>query len=65
MPILQVNMLAGRDLATKRLLVQRLTEVIVTTLHSKPEKVRIILNDMAHDDYAIAGVLHVDNQDKP
>lgn len=62
MPILQVNLLEGRDIAKKRLLVKRLTEVVCDTLGSSPEKVRIILNDMAHHDYSVAGVLYADEK---
>ena len=60
MPILHVHMLEGRDIEKKRLLVKRLTDVICDTLGSKPEKVRVILSDMAHHDYSVAGVLYCD-----
>jgi 4-oxalocrotonate tautomerase len=61
MPIVQIHILEGTDLEKKRLLVKRMTEVICDTLERKPEQVRIILNDMQHDNYAIAGVLRCDN----
>ncbi|MFZ4542257.1 MAG: 2-hydroxymuconate tautomerase, partial [Rickettsiales bacterium] len=64
MPILQVHLLEGRDLEKKRLLVKRLTEVVCETLGSKPEKVRVILSDMAHHDYSVAGVLYCDEEKK-
>lgn len=62
MPIVQIHMLEGRDLEKKRLLAKRITEVVVDTLGSKPEKVRVILSDMAHHDYAVAGVLYCDEE---
>jgi 4-oxalocrotonate tautomerase len=60
MPIIHVHMLEGRDVAKKRLLAKRLTDVIIDTLGSPPHKVRVILTDMPHDSYAVGGVLHSD-----
>lgn len=60
MPILQVHMLAGRDVEKKRELVKRLTDVVCETLNSPPHKVRVILHDMAHHDYAVGGSLYAD-----
>jgi len=60
MPIVQIHMLEGRDLAKKRELVKNITQVVIDTLGSKPEKVRVILSDMAHHDYAVGGVLYCD-----
>jgi len=57
MPIVHIHMLAGRNVEKKRLLVKRITDVLCDTLDTKPEKVRVILSDMPHDSYAIAGVL--------
>jgi len=53
-------MLAGRDVEKKRLLAKRLTDVVCDTLGSPPHKVRVILSDMPHDSYAVAGVLYSD-----
>lgn len=64
MPILQVHLLEGRDIEKKRLLVKRLTDVIIDTLGSPPEKVRVILSDMAHHDYSVGGVLYCDEVKK-
>jgi 4-oxalocrotonate tautomerase len=62
MPILQVNFIEGRTLDQKRELVSRLTTVVHEVLGSPKENIRIILNDMAKTDYAIAGTLIVDQQ---
>jgi 4-oxalocrotonate tautomerase len=55
MPIVQVNLLDGRSDAQKRKMVAAITQALVETIDTKPEKVRIIVNDMAHDSYAIGG----------
>ncbi len=62
MPIVQIHLLEGRDTEKKRALVKNVTQAVCDTLGSKPEKVRVILSDMAHHDYAVGGVLHCDEQ---
>lgn len=60
MPIVQINMLKGRTVDQKRALVKKVTEALGETIGAPPHKVRIILNDMEHDMYAISGQLHID-----
>jgi 4-oxalocrotonate tautomerase len=60
MPIIQVNMLEGRTVDQKRKLVANMTDAVVKSLDVKPEDVRIILQEMAKHDYAIAGLLFMD-----
>ncbi len=55
MPVVQVNLLDGRTDAQKRKMVAAITQALVKTIDTKPEKVRIIVNDMAHNAYAIGG----------
>jgi 4-oxalocrotonate tautomerase len=62
MPIIQVNMFEGRTIDQKRKLVANMTEAVVKSLDVKPEDVRIILQDLARHDYAIAGVLAADKK---
>jgi 4-oxalocrotonate tautomerase len=62
MPIIQVHLFEGRTLDQKRKLVASMTEAVVKSLDIKPEDVRIILEDMARHDYAIAGVLASDKK---
>lgn len=56
MPIINIHMLEGRTKEQKRELIKRVTEVVVETLNSPPESVRIVINDMAPDDYGVAGL---------
>jgi 4-oxalocrotonate tautomerase len=62
MPIIQVHLFEGRTLDQKRKLVASMTDAVVKSLDIKPEDVRIILEDMARHDYAIAGVLAADKK---
>jgi 4-oxalocrotonate tautomerase len=62
MPIIQVNLLEGRTIDQKKKLVANLTEAVVKSLDVKPDAVRIILQEMARHNYAIAGVLAIDKQ---
>jgi 4-oxalocrotonate tautomerase len=50
-------MLEGRTIDQKRKLVAGITEAAVKTLDIKPDAVRIILQEMARHDYAVAGEL--------
>jgi 4-oxalocrotonate tautomerase len=60
MPIIQVNLIEGRTTDQKRRLVTEMTQAVVNSLGVKTEDVRIILQDMAKDDYAVGGVLVID-----
>jgi 4-oxalocrotonate tautomerase len=60
MPIIQIHMLEGRDVNKKRELAKKITQVVMETLGSPPEKVRVIMSDMPHDSYSVGGVLHCD-----
>jgi 4-oxalocrotonate tautomerase len=62
MPIIQVNLFEGRTMEQKRTLVAEMTQAVVKSLGCKSEDVRIILNDMAKHDFAVAGVLVADRQ---
>ena len=64
MPIIEIHLLEGRDIEKKRKLVAGVTDIVCQTLGSKPEQVRVILSDMARQDYAIGGVLVADDVNK-
>jgi 4-oxalocrotonate tautomerase family enzyme len=53
-------MLEGRDIEKKRLLAKRITETVSEVLGSPPHKIRVIMSDMKHHDYSVAGVLYCD-----
>ena len=62
MPLVHVHLRQGRSIEHKRKLVAAMTEAIVKSLSVKPEGVRIVLHEMAKENYAIAGVLDADKK---
>lgn len=62
MPIVQIHILEGRDDNKKRALVKEVTKAIESTLGTPPDKIRIIISEMACENYAVAGVLVKDNR---
>ena len=59
MPIVVVNIKEGRTVEQKR--VERMTQVICDTIEVKPDAVRIIINDMKNENFAIGGTLVCDD----
>ena len=53
MPIIQVEMKAGRDDERKALLVRKLTEAVVDALDVQPAQVRILLREYAPGHYTV------------
>ena len=61
MPIVVVNIKEGRTLDQKRAMVTKMTGVLCETMEVKESSVRIIINEMKNDNFAIAGTLVCDN----
>lgn len=60
MPIVQIHLIEGRTVEQKRALVRKVTDAVCESVNVTPEHVKIILSDMARHDYAIGGVLKLD-----
>lgn len=60
MPMIHVEMFAGRTVEQKKALVKALTEAFVSTAGSTPESVQIILKDIPKEEWATAGVFASD-----
>lgn len=60
MPMIRVEMYAGRSADQKRALVKALTEAFCATAGGTPQSVQIILQDIEKSDWATAGVLAAD-----
>jgi 4-oxalocrotonate tautomerase len=56
MPIIQVNMLEGRTVAQKRAMISAVTDAVVGSLGVKRETVRIMINEMHAEHFALGGV---------
>lgn len=56
MPVVIVNMLSGRNAATKKALLKKVTAAVTSTLDVAPESVRIIIQEMSGEHYGIAGL---------
>ncbi|WP_421994639.1 2-hydroxymuconate tautomerase [Roseococcus sp.] len=60
MPMIRVEMYAGRSPEQKKALVKALTEAFVATAGSTPDSVQIVLQDIEKSDWATGGVLASD-----
>lgn len=60
MPIVQVELLEGRTLAQKRLLVEKVTQAIMESIGAPAESVTIIIRDMPKENLSKAGKLACD-----
>lgn len=60
MPIIHVDMIEGRTIEQKRALVEKVTQVVSETVNCPKEAVKIIINDMAKENYGDGGILNCD-----
>jgi 4-oxalocrotonate tautomerase len=55
MPIVRVEMLAGRDAETKQRIASEITETLARHAGSDPAHVYVMFDDVAHADWAVGG----------
>jgi 4-oxalocrotonate tautomerase len=55
MPIIQVNVAEGRTVEQKLAAFSAITDAVVRTLDVLPEQVRILINEVKDENFAIAG----------
>lgn len=60
MPVITVDMWAGRGVEEKRALVQELTDAYVRTTGGKPEGVYVVIRDVPKENWGMAGELASD-----
>jgi 4-oxalocrotonate tautomerase len=65
MPIIRVEMFAGRTTDQKRRLAKAFTDTVVDVCGLKPQGVQVIFDDMVPSDYAVAGELFSDRSPAP
>lgn len=64
MPIVMVNIKEGRSIEQKRAMITGMTKVLCETMEVQASSVRIIVNEMRGEDFAIGGVLICDDPSK-
>lgn len=55
MPIVQINMIEGRSPEKIEKMISAVSEAIATSLEAPIETVRIMVNEMEHHQYGVAG----------
>lgn len=60
-PIITVNIKEGRTVEQKRAMAEGVTRVVCETMNVKPAAVRIIINEMKNENFAIGGTLVCDD----
>lgn len=55
MPIIQLNVAEGRTVEQKLAAMAAITDAVVRTLDVRPEQVRILINEVSPENFAIAG----------
>ena len=55
MPIIQLNIAEGRTVEQKLAAYAATTDAVARTLDVRPEQVRILINEVKDENYAIAG----------
>ncbi|MDO6441443.1 2-hydroxymuconate tautomerase [Marinobacter sp. 2_MG-2023] len=56
MPIVNVLMIEGRSRAQKDAMFKKVTQALCETLDAKPEQVRIKIEEVPPNDFAVGGV---------
>ncbi len=57
MPVVIINMLEGRTKKMKRDLIRKVTDAVVESLGVSPDSVRVIINEVPKENFAVAGLL--------
>jgi 4-oxalocrotonate tautomerase len=55
MPIVRIDLVAGRTPERKAALIKRITDAVVETLDVRPEQVRVLLTEVPPEHWAIGG----------
>lgn len=56
MPLIQATIIAGRTQEQKDSFFEKVTAVAVETLKVKPEQVRVVINEVPAEHWAVGGV---------
>lgn len=64
MPVVTIQMWAGRTVDKKRKLVRAITDAMIEHADCKPDHLHVIIQDIPKDSWARAGVLGSDEESK-
>ena len=64
MPDVHISWLEGRTVEQKRIVVERITQVLTEVAGAKPESTHVVIVDIPHTNFAVGGVLHSDKNKK-
>ena len=64
MPIIDIHLMEGRTDDQKRKLVASVTKAVCESVDVDPQKVKIIISEMAPNGYAVGGKLKIDQHGK-
>jgi 4-oxalocrotonate tautomerase len=56
MPIIQVHLLEGRSREMKQQLISEITAAVSRTLGNSPDTIRVLLNEIPHENWGVAGL---------
>jgi 4-oxalocrotonate tautomerase len=60
MPVVQITMLQGRTVDQKRMIVKRITDVLVEEAGARREGIVVAFNEVSKESYASGGELMID-----
>ena len=63
MPIVRIEMLAGRSLAQKRELARVVTDAVCNIAHTTPEDTVVVFSEYSAEDWATDAKLYIDHED--
>lgn len=63
MPVVTVQVWAGRTVEQKRRLVRAISDAMVEHMDAKPDGLHVIIQDIPIDSWGRAGVLGIDRKD--
>lgn len=64
MPIVSITMIEGRSLEKKKAMFEAVTEAIVQTLDAPRQSVRIMINEIPMDHFAVGGMTRDERDQK-
>ena len=65
MPIIDITLLEGRDLATKKALMREVTDAVEKSLGAPRESIRVLVRDVPRSHYSVGGTPKDEGEPRP